>query len=167
MPSSLMENNVVAKASLDHDLGRDAQGDLLPEGRSLVYWMAEHDTWPTDAIGIHSANPVGVDYMCGMITRYGPYERDRHRRAFFDATVRQRMSSTGSTIEQGRERTTWDAYAVVLTRTAPQLARSAHPASATGGLARGRDDRPAQEARAGLAHRFAAFQVARWATASG
>jgi hypothetical protein len=31
--------------------------------------------WPTHAITIHSPNVVGVDYMIGMIERYGPFER--------------------------------------------------------------------------------------------
>jgi hypothetical protein len=65
----------VSEASLDHDLGTDEQGTGLPEGRALVYWMAEHNCWPSEAIAVHSANVVGVQYMVGMIARYGPFLR--------------------------------------------------------------------------------------------
>ena len=71
-----METGEVCEASLDHDLGQDDDGKELPEGRTLVYWMAESDCWPSDTITIHSANVVGVDYMVGMIERYGPFIRD-------------------------------------------------------------------------------------------
>ena len=60
----------VEEASLDNDLGEG-----IPEGRKLVLWMAEHDTWPSRAIRVHSANPVSVEYMEGVIERYGPFER--------------------------------------------------------------------------------------------
>lgn len=65
----------VSEASLDHDLGIDEQGKGLPEGRALVYWMAEHNCWPSDGLTVHSANVVGVQYMVGMIERYGPFLR--------------------------------------------------------------------------------------------
>jgi hypothetical protein len=35
-----MEAERVTEASLDHDLGMDDDGQELPEGRTLVYWMA-------------------------------------------------------------------------------------------------------------------------------
>jgi hypothetical protein len=72
---ALMEAGHVTEASLDHDLGQDDDGKELPEGRTLVYWMAENNCWPSEAITIHSANVVGVDYMVGMIERYGPFVR--------------------------------------------------------------------------------------------
>lgn len=77
-----MQTSAVAEASLDHDLGQDDQGQQLPEGRRLAYWMAENDCWPTEAISIHSANVVGVDYMLGTIERYGPFERVGHTTRF-------------------------------------------------------------------------------------
>jgi Cyclic-phosphate processing Receiver domain len=73
----LLGTREVKEASLDHDLG-----DGEEEGRVLCLWMAEHDLWPSEAIAIHSANPVGVDYMCGIITRYGPFVREGSRARF-------------------------------------------------------------------------------------
>ena len=67
---ALFADNEVTHASLDHDLG---EGNL--EGRRLVLWMAENDVWPTQAISVHSGNPVGVEYMTGVIERYGPFRR--------------------------------------------------------------------------------------------
>lgn len=71
----LMEAGDVTHASLDHDLGQDESGLELPEGRTLVYWMAEHKCWPSEELLVHSANVVGINYMTGMIERYGPFER--------------------------------------------------------------------------------------------
>jgi hypothetical protein len=77
-----MNTAQVTEASLDHDLGQDDDGNGLPEGRTSVYWMAENDQWPWKSITIHSANVVGVDYMEGMITRYGPFVREGHTTRF-------------------------------------------------------------------------------------
>lgn len=52
--------------SLDNDLGGGT-----PEGRTLVYWMAENDRWPFH-VEVHSANVVAAEYMKGMIERYKP-----------------------------------------------------------------------------------------------
>jgi hypothetical protein len=79
---ALFGTTEVTDASLDHDLGTDAEGNELPEGRTLVYWMAENDRWPSNSIAVHSANPVGVDYMLGMIERYGPFVRDGYSTRF-------------------------------------------------------------------------------------
>lgn len=51
--------------SFDHDLGGD------DTTRSLMYYLCEHDYWP-DKVYVHSANPVGVDYLEGMVLRYAP-----------------------------------------------------------------------------------------------
>jgi hypothetical protein len=72
---TLMKTGAVAEASLDHDLGQDDQGQQLPEGRRLAYWMAENDCWPTESIAVHSANVVGVEYIVGVVERYGPFGR--------------------------------------------------------------------------------------------
>lgn len=69
----LLETGRVTEASLDNDLGEDAEGHSLPEGRKLVLWMAEFDKWPSERLRVHSSNTVAVDYMNGMIKRYGPY----------------------------------------------------------------------------------------------
>ena len=65
-----LERGDVRDASLDNDLG---DGEL--EGRRLVFWMCENDTWPSESLAVHSANPEAWDYMFGMIERYGPFRR--------------------------------------------------------------------------------------------
>lgn len=69
--------HVVVEASLDHDLGDFAHDG--GDGYRLVDWMAERDTWPTEAIAAHSGNPVGVDRMLGTVDRYRPYVPSRGR----------------------------------------------------------------------------------------
>lgn len=49
--------------SLDHDLGG---GDTT---RPIVLWMIENDFWPVE-VRVHSANPVGREWLEGMIDRY-------------------------------------------------------------------------------------------------
>ena len=49
--------------SLDHDLGGD------DTTRPIVLWMCENDFWPVEVV-VHSANPVGVEWLEGMIERY-------------------------------------------------------------------------------------------------
>lgn len=49
--------------SLDHDLGDD------DTTRPIVLWMCENDFWPRE-VRVHSANPVGVEWLTGMIERY-------------------------------------------------------------------------------------------------
>lgn len=51
--------------SFDHDLGGD------DTTRPVVLWMAEHNDWPT-VCRVHTANPVGREWLVGMINRYGP-----------------------------------------------------------------------------------------------
>jgi hypothetical protein len=51
--------------SLDHDLGGE------DTTRPIVLWMIENDVWP-EKINVHSANPVGVEWLEGMIERYRP-----------------------------------------------------------------------------------------------
>lgn len=55
----------VDELSLDHDLGGE------DTSRPIVLWMAEHGGWPA-TVRVHSANPVGVEWLEGMIERYGP-----------------------------------------------------------------------------------------------
>lgn len=49
--------------SLDHDLGGD------DTSRRAVLWLCENGNWP-DEIRVHSANPVGVEWLKGMVNRY-------------------------------------------------------------------------------------------------
>lgn len=64
----------VGVLSLDNDLGIPG---LENEGREVVRWLAEQlqtdeaDFWPAEVM-LHSANPVALVYMEGMILRYGP-----------------------------------------------------------------------------------------------
>lgn len=51
--------------SLDHDLGGD------DTSRPIVLWLAERGGWPA-IVRVHSANPVGVEWLTGMVERYGP-----------------------------------------------------------------------------------------------
>ena len=51
--------------SLDHDLGGD------DTTRPIVLWCCENDFWPVE-VRVHSANPVGVEWLEGMIERYKP-----------------------------------------------------------------------------------------------
>lgn len=51
--------------SFDHDLGGD------DTTRPIVLWMSEHDRWPF-RVRVHTANPVGREWLTGMIGRYGP-----------------------------------------------------------------------------------------------
>lgn len=55
----------VTEMSLDHDLGGD------DTARPVVLHMCEHGVWPRK-IRVHSANPVGVEWLEGMIERYRP-----------------------------------------------------------------------------------------------
>lgn len=93
----MLVKNEVTVASLDHDLGYgllpdDAPGEwyaggfvpdakydpTLRTGYDLVRWMVQADIWPTEALGVHSANITGATNMCATIERYGPYDaRDR------------------------------------------------------------------------------------------
>ena len=49
--------------SFDHDLGGD------DTSRNVVIWMIEND-FRFDTYRIHSANPVGREWLAGMINRY-------------------------------------------------------------------------------------------------
>lgn len=49
--------------SLDHDLGGS------DTTRPIVLWCCENDYWPEEVL-VHSANPVGIEWLTGMIARY-------------------------------------------------------------------------------------------------
>ena len=55
--------DTITHMSLDHDLGGD------DTTRPIVLWMCENDIWPVE-ITVHSANPVGIEWLEGMIERY-------------------------------------------------------------------------------------------------
>ncbi|WP_245568087.1 cyclic-phosphate processing receiver domain-containing protein [Nocardia jiangxiensis] len=51
--------------SLDHDLGGD------DTTRPVMLWMCENDWWPA-RLTVHTANPVGREFLEGTALRYGP-----------------------------------------------------------------------------------------------
>ena len=61
----LRSSATIEELSLDHDLGGDATS------RPIVLHLCEHGGWPP-IVRVHSANPVGVEWIVGMVERYGP-----------------------------------------------------------------------------------------------
>jgi len=56
----------IDEISFDHDLGGD------DTSRKVVLWICENDhPWP-GVVRVHTANPVGREWLVGMINRYGP-----------------------------------------------------------------------------------------------
>lgn len=54
----------IEEMSLDHDLGGD------DTTRPIILWLCEHPgSWP-DNVSVHSANPVGRQWLEGMVVRY-------------------------------------------------------------------------------------------------
>ena len=67
MLESFREQGVYPElVSLDHDLGGD------DTTRPIVLWWCTTLAW-ANAIAVHSANPVGVEWLTGMIDRYAPF----------------------------------------------------------------------------------------------
>jgi hypothetical protein len=60
---------LVTHLSLDHDLGPNPHGGDPITSRPIVLWMCEKEWWPANVV-VHSANPVGVEWLEGMIERY-------------------------------------------------------------------------------------------------
>lgn len=58
-----LRHNRVDKISLDHDLG---SGHTT---RPIMMWLCETDIWP-DEVLVHTANPVGREWLEGMRDRY-------------------------------------------------------------------------------------------------
>jgi len=69
LANAMIDNQTVDKMSLDHDLGGD------DTTRKIVLWCAYNNWWPVE-VTVHSANPVGVEYLEGVINRYKPTEKD-------------------------------------------------------------------------------------------
>lgn len=75
--------------SLDNDLGIPG---IENEGREVVRQLSEQsfcgwDRWPK-RIRIHSANSAAMDYIRGMILRYGGYTYDGMAREFVREVAR-------------------------------------------------------------------------------
>lgn len=63
------EHAAFSHVSFDHDLGGD------DTTRRVVLWMCENpSSWPVTA-SIHTMNPVGRDWLSGMVSRYMPDTR--------------------------------------------------------------------------------------------
>jgi len=75
----LLENNEVDILSLDHDLGEDLQGNLLPTGYDLVKYICEKGL-RANKIYLHTDNPVGRENM--YHTLHGA-----KRRGFIDSDI--------------------------------------------------------------------------------
>ncbi|NMM61162.1 hypothetical protein HBE96_00275 [Clostridium sp. P21] len=75
-----LENFHVEILSLDHDLGEDEKGDLLPTGYDLVKYICEHD-YKIKYIFIHTDNPVGRENMYQTLI-------GAQRRGFIDSDIK-------------------------------------------------------------------------------
>jgi hypothetical protein len=70
---ALLSAGLVDKMSLDHDLGQNSiTGELNPDGKKLVLWMVETNTWPKGRVDIHSQNFNRAVEMRELIDRYRP-----------------------------------------------------------------------------------------------
>jgi len=68
-----LKNYPINILSLDHDIGEDEQGNLLPTGDDLVYWLIEYGAnkspFIINEIYLHTDNPVGRDRMYKALVR--------------------------------------------------------------------------------------------------
>lgn len=62
----LLRENDVDILTLDHDLGEDECGNLLPTGYDLVKYMCENGLF-AKKIYMHTSNPVGRDNMVSTL----------------------------------------------------------------------------------------------------
>lgn len=61
----IKDNDSFYHISFDHDLGGN------DTSRKVVLWLCENDDkWPSVA-SVHSMNPIGKEWLTGMIIRYG------------------------------------------------------------------------------------------------
>lgn len=59
----LIKNNTVHLLSLDHDLGVDDKGNILPTGYDFVKYICDNGLRPANKIYIHTDNVVGRENM--------------------------------------------------------------------------------------------------------
>lgn len=63
--AAIESNEPFYHISFDHDLGGD------DTSRKVVLWLCENEGyWPKIA-SVHSMNPIGKEWLVGMIRRYG------------------------------------------------------------------------------------------------
>jgi hypothetical protein len=70
----MLDNHYITEISLDHDLGIDIAGNIgdTLTTRPIVLWMCgDAGYWPRK-VHVHTANPVGREWLEGMIERYKP-----------------------------------------------------------------------------------------------
>lgn len=75
----LLANNDVNILSLDHDLGEDGQGKLLPTGYDLVKYICENGL-RANKIYLHTDNGVGRDNVFHTL-------KGAQRRGFIDSDI--------------------------------------------------------------------------------
>ncbi|EPY2271284.1 cyclic-phosphate processing receiver domain-containing protein [Clostridium sporogenes] len=75
-----LENFHVDILSLDHDLGEDAEGNLLSTGYDLVKYICENGL-KVNQIYLHTDNPVGRDNMYETLI-------GARRRGFIDSNIK-------------------------------------------------------------------------------
>lgn len=76
---TLLQQHEVDILSLDHDLGEDAEGNLLPTGYDLVKYFCEHGL-RANKIYLHTDNPVGRENMYETL-------KGAKRRGFIDEDI--------------------------------------------------------------------------------
>ena len=75
----ILETQQVNILSLDHDLGEDEKGNLLPTGYDLVQYMCENGL-KVNKIYLHTDNPVGRENMFETL-------KGAQRRGFIDDNI--------------------------------------------------------------------------------
>ena len=76
---TLLQQHEVDILSLDHDLGEDAEGNLLPTGYDLVKYFCEHGL-RANKIYLHTDNPIGRENMYETL-------KGAKRRGFIDKDI--------------------------------------------------------------------------------
>lgn len=75
LEQSMLDGTITLKlVSFDHDLGQPwiEQDNIANDTtRPILTWMIENDYWPEE-IRIHTANPVGSQWLEGTAKRYAP-----------------------------------------------------------------------------------------------
>ena len=75
-----LQNFQVEILSLDHDLGTDEQGNILPTGYDLVKYICQKGL-RADRIYLHTQNPVGRENMYQTLL-------SSQRRGFIDSDIK-------------------------------------------------------------------------------
>jgi hypothetical protein len=65
----ILRTGQVEFMSLDHDMGVDGDGNLLPTGYDLLCWLEENVDIPRPKVVVHSSNTVGRQRMEQVIRK--------------------------------------------------------------------------------------------------